>query len=288
MAIACVYCGGAHPTAGEVRQCWERSQHDGQHRSVEHLEQGEARPVQAARVTGVGIAGAAYRLGRGPHLLGRNVVVALGSEPPSDWDGCERIRIDSGAVGEPLPAVERLRAAAFERRGVVIELIDDTAPPAVERRPAHELGPRFAFDGDELHHLVWSNSVDGRDPHELKWWLVDRAVALGAAFGGAADVVLPDGTAVWLDGGPARFTDPVDGCPVLHGVAVEHGSLAPPCPTHRAPIDMSADLAPTSSRPSCTPAARPGSSPRPAPARPACSPSGPATCSTAGGCRRAP
>ncbi len=173
-------------------------------------------------------------------MLGRNVVVAGGSEPPSDWDGCERIRIDADAVREPLPTVERLRAAAFERRGVVIELIDDTAPPAVERRPVHELGARFAFDGDELHHLVWSNSVDGRDPDGLKWWLVDRAVALGAAFGGAADVVLPDGTAVWLDGGPVRFTDPVDGCPVLHGVAVEHGSLAPPV-SNVSGADLAAD-----------------------------------------------
>ncbi len=102
------------------------------------------------------------------------------------------------------------------------------------------MGARFAFDGDELHHLAWSNSIDGRDPDGPKWWLVDRAVALGAAFGGAADVVLPDGTAAWLDGGPVRFTDPVEGVPVLHAVAVEHGSLAPPV-SNVSGADLAAD-----------------------------------------------
>ena len=112
----------------------------------------------------------AHGIGRGPHQLGRNVVVADGGDEPV---GLDRLRTDPRSTrtssAEPLPTVERLRAAAFERRGVVIELVDDTAPPAVERRPIHELGARFAFDGDELHHLTWSNSIDGRDPAAPSW-----------------------------------------------------------------------------------------------------------------------
>jgi DNA helicase-2/ATP-dependent DNA helicase PcrA len=67
------------------------------------------------------------------------------------------------------------------------------------------------------------------------------AAALGAAPSshGAGDVRLPDGTVVWLDGGPARFTPPVDGVPVLHRVQIEHGSLQPPRGNH-----TTAELAP--------------------------------------------
>jgi DNA helicase-2/ATP-dependent DNA helicase PcrA len=220
MAIACVYCDGAHATAGEVKACWTRSQAGG-----------DRRP-SPERVVAEGIR-------RGPHPLGRNVVVGEGQDAPDDWTTCERIRIDTASVGDPLTTVERLRAAAVDRRGVVVELADDTVSAAVERRPAHELGARFAFDGDELNHLVWSNSVDVRDPAVPRWWLVDRAVALGAALGGDGDVVLTDGSAAWLDGGPVRFTEPIDGVPVLPSVSVEHGSLTPALSNF-----SSADLAP--------------------------------------------
>ena len=43
----------------------------------------------------------------------------------------------------------------------------------------------------------------------------------------AGDVVLADGTAVWLDGGPIRFDAPIDGVPVVHRIALEHRSLVP-------------------------------------------------------------
>ena len=237
MAIACVYCGGAHPTASEVRQCWERSQDP---RLLPGRErEGGGERVERDHVSADRIDRAHQRLRRGPHLLGRHVVVADGIDAPSEWSGCERVRIDAKALREPLPTVEQLRAAAKERRGVVIELVDHTGPPAAERRPVYELGARFAFDGEELHHLVWSNTVDSRDSAAPRWWLVDRAIALGAAAGVAADILLPDGTEAWLDGGPARFTEPIEGCPVLHAVAVEHGSLAPPLSNLSA-----ADLAP--------------------------------------------
>ena len=61
--------------------------------------------------------------------------------------------------------------------------------------------------------------------------------------------MLPDGTPAWLDGGPPRFTQPIAGVPVLHRVAIEHGSLRPPSPARRiadlGPEQLAAVLHPT-------------------------------------------
>ena len=75
----------------------------------------------------------------------------------------------------------------------------------------------------------------------LRWAVLDAAIALGAgvATDGEGDVVLPDGRRAWLDGGPVRFTAPIDGVAVLHRVAIEHGSLVP-----FGGNDTTADLAP--------------------------------------------
>ncbi len=105
----------------------------------------------------------------------------------------------------------------------------------------YELGPTFAFDLEELHHLVWSNSVDHRDPDRPSGSPLDRQSrpVQRRSTDGAGDVRLPDGTVAWLDGGPVRHTDPIDDVPVIHAIAVEHGSLRPPGANHSA-----ADLAP--------------------------------------------
>ena len=56
--------------------------------------------------------GAAYGLGRGPHVLGRNVVVAGGCDPPSDWDG---LRTDPDRRGRRARAPADRRASANRR-----------------------------------------------------------------------------------------------------------------------------------------------------------------------------
>ena len=97
------------------------------------------------------------------------------------------------------------------------------------------------------------------------------------------DVVLPDGRRAWLDGGPIRHLDPIDGVAVLHAVQLEHRSARHArAERHR----RRARTRPDSPR-SRTPAARPASSPRPVRARPGCSPSAPGTCSSSGRCRPA-
>ena len=164
---------------------------------------------------------------RGPAALGRNLLVRPGAPALPEWGDAQRVL--ASATPE---FVQRLRELARERHGVVIEVPDDVSPEALQgdvaTDPPHELGPRFSLLRDDLRHLLVSNSVDARDG--TSWPLFDAAVALGAApaTGDGGDIVLPDGTRVWIDGGPFRFTPPIDGTHVLHRVLVEHGSLVPP------------------------------------------------------------
>ena len=101
------------------------------------------------------------------------------------------------------------------------------------------MGVEHEFLLDELHHLVWANSIDARDPERPRWSLVDQAVAAGASVDGPADVTDATGRPIWLDGGPSRHQEPVDGVDVVGRVSIEHGSL-------RASLgnDSVADLAP--------------------------------------------
>jgi len=154
-------------------------------------------------------------------------VVLPGQPSPAEWASSPRVVATLSAE-----CVAELRAAALQRQGVVIEVAEAVSPEVlvagVAADPPHELGPRFTLLHDDLRHLIITNSVDLRATPV--WPLLDAAVALGASpfTDGHGDVVMPDGTRAWLDGGPFRFTSPIDGVPVLHRVVVEHGSLTPP------------------------------------------------------------
>ena len=296
-SISCVYCGGAHPTADEVRACWQRNEAAGGTGSASGAgaaalpfddvpppdiefdpSWGEPEPTPmptrrvaaptsgsatrgGARATGsagraAGAAGPVARAAapfvaapvrRGPRELGRHVVVRVGQAVPPEWTDAPRVvvsAIDADSVGGDA-VLSELRGYAAGRQGCVIELavepglLDRAAAETTEAAP-HELGPRFTFAGAELAHLVRANAVDltGDEP---RWEAYSQAIALGASAvaDGRGDVALPDGTRVWLDGGPVRITPPVDGLAVVHRVTVEHGSLATPRGNETA-----ADLAP--------------------------------------------
>jgi DNA helicase-2/ATP-dependent DNA helicase PcrA len=226
-----VYCGGAHERPADIKRCWAEQQgvvQQSDQRPVsvsdsESASEAESESASAARPVGVAVR-------RGPVELGRNVVVGPGAEAPAAWSGAERVVVDAAVLAAPGATVEALRAASIASTGVVIELAAplDDLPDAVDERLPHEVGVAHRFVVDELRDLVWSNSVDVRDPAMPRWKLVDWTVALGAVVADDAvgDVVLPDGRAVWLDGGPIRHHDPIDGAPVLAAVQVEHGRLA--------------------------------------------------------------
>ena len=83
-------------------------------------------------------------------------------------------------------------------------------------RPVHELDPRFEFSRERLHFLVWANSYDARSGDPI-WWHGRKAARSFADQGvtetGPADIQLPDGTALYVDGGP--FAPPL--CPGAPG-----------------------------------------------------------------------
>jgi DNA helicase-2/ATP-dependent DNA helicase PcrA len=241
VSISCVYCGGSHDRPAEVKQCW--------------AERGADQPPAApGGPTGGDLEQSGPPIGppdtrrqeasvdvaplRGPTVLGRNVIVRPGDPAPSGWSDAPRIAVT--ATEESLTA---LRHAALAGESTILEVgVDlDALPDPVDERDPYEVGVRHRFDLDELRHLVVGNSIDLRDPARPRWPLVDAAVALGATVGDGRryDVMLPDGAPAWLDGGPVRHRDPVDGVPILHAVAIEHGGLRP-----AGPNTTEADLAP--------------------------------------------
>ena len=250
--IPCVYCGTRHPRAIDVRRCWERSA------VLQRAQSGSAsldrlapparsasldrpaaldrpvsldRPAPAARAPVTGATPAAVA------LLGRSVIVAPGQAVPAGWERCER---STGSLDE-------LEQAWRDRTPLVIELDDQDAERGedgdgeageeaeerrgqardeVERRPVWSLAPSFAFAGERRAHATFANAIDARGGR-LRWRLADEAVRLGAAAGGPADVVLPDGTPALCDGGPLEWRDRVGTAAVLPRLSVLAGSLVP-------------------------------------------------------------
>ena len=154
-----------------------------------------------------------------PSALGRGAVVRPGAPAPAGWEDAPRVRVD----GED--AIEPLHRAWAARRPVVVELGVDAGElkhPETDRRPPYELGPGFEFRRERLHFLVWANTYDCRSGERL-WWHGVRAGRLGAGVGGPADVVLPDGTPAWCDGGP-RQPLPVPEA-VVHRDSIDAGRL---------------------------------------------------------------
>ena len=228
---------------------------------------------------------AARRLGRGPHQLGRNVVVAGGSDAPAEWSGCERIRIDATVVRRTLGdrrASARRRLRAARRR--------DRARRRHRRRPPSSAGRSTSWVRDSRSTATSCTISCGRTPSTGAIPTAPQLVARRSGGGARRRVrwrrrhraPRRHGRLARRWAGPLHRSDRRrPGAPrrrrrarIARAAAVERvGRRSSP---------------PTSSPPSCTPVAPPASSPRPDPARRACSPSEPATCSSAGGCRRAP
>ncbi|HEV7720454.1 MAG TPA: hypothetical protein VGO60_04190, partial [Iamia sp.] len=172
--------------------------------------------------------------GPGPGPLGRSVVVETGQPVPSGWAGAPVVVVDESALAAPAAVVAELHAAWAERRPVVIELGVDPArfrePVSVPGSP-WELGVDVDCPLDRLHFLVWAASWDARKDEPVWWWGVKAArLAEGARVTpeGPADLVLADGTPLWVDGGPRQPFDPsvVEGHGVVHRESVEVGRLA--------------------------------------------------------------
>jgi len=202
----------------------------------------------------------------GPPGLGRGVIVNVGEPVPGAWAGAPVVTVDRVALdaldaspGERSDVVDALHGYWAARRPVVVALGVD---PAEFRTPRSAWSDRFRDDPsaltpevdlthDRLHFLVWANTYDARGGGEPIWWWGRKALKAGAtaldptldqaAGGDAGDVVLPDGTPVWIDGGP-RGDDVgalAGGEVVVPSEAVEAGHVRPVPP----PVAPTAELA---------------------------------------------
>lgn len=179
----------------------------------------------------------------GPLALGRSVIVGSGQAAPAPWSGRPRVVVDDSVLSDPAQVVERLHDAWAGREPVVIEAATD---PGRYRRPVRyqgqlwELGPGHQDWHGRLHFLVWANAYDAQRGEPV-WWWGRKAARLGATVGGEADIVLPDGTPAWVDGGPrSPLPVPIEGAAVVHSESVDLGALS----TQPAPADPTAELAP--------------------------------------------
>jgi len=166
----------------------------------------------------------------GPEELGRGAVVLPGASPPPPFRDSPRVVVDDAVLASPAAtaaAAALLHGSWDGRRRVVVELgapVEVLRAPEVERRPPYELDPAFTFERERLQFLVWANTYDARKAGEPVWWHGVRASRIGAALGGPADVVLPDGTPAWCDGGPRRPL-PITDAAVIHRDSVDAGLL---------------------------------------------------------------
>ncbi|MEA3214822.1 MAG: ATP-dependent helicase UvrD/PcrA [Acidimicrobiia bacterium] len=199
-------------------------------------------------------------------------MIKSGSEVPAQWSAALRVTLDSPTLAEPAALVQRLWPYWHARKRVVFELHDDvldvldpdqpldataapdataqldaTAPPDATAAPdatardvvPWQLDPALLIYEDLLHHLVWANSVDGRDPGRPRWRLAEVALGHGApsAAAGEGDVLVGKGTPAWCDGGPIG---PL-AAEVVHRVALERGIVELMGKACEPPAELAAD-----------------------------------------------
>ena len=107
-----------------------------------------------------------------------------------------------------------------------------------------ELGVDLDLPCDRLHFLVWANTWDARGDEPVWWWGVKAARLVDGATAtpeGPGDVVLADGTPLWVDGGPREPLARADleDLGLVHRESVEAGRLA----VAPEPVAVTAELA---------------------------------------------
>src|ERR1700722_17424870 len=167
----------------------------------------------------------------GPPELGRGVVVLPGEAPPDPWKAQPRIRIADETLADPVGALEILHQAWFGRQPVVVELAVDPRSlrqAQVCHQAVYDLSPRFEFSRERLLFLVWANNYDARAGDPV-WWhgrkAARRFANKGVHEGGRADVMLADGPAMFVDGGPPQPPVLRSAIGVVHRWNAEAGRL---------------------------------------------------------------
>lgn len=161
------------------------------------------------------------------------MVVVAGTELPPAFAEVPRVRVDDDVLTTPQAVVAVLRDRWLRRRRTVVELAVDPQElrrPESLATPPHALPTDHRFLRDDLRFLVWANSYDLRSG-EPRWWHGILAQRRGGAppAGTLGDVLLPDGRAAWVDGGPrGPLADPLPpsmDLPMVHRESVALGRL---------------------------------------------------------------
>jgi len=182
----------------------------------------------------------------GPDALGRSVLIELGSSTPTPWSECPHVVINEQSISEPRTLVV-VRNAYLNRNRLVLELPKGMGRPkyGVNDDNVWVIPANFDFVSEVIWRLSTMNSVDARNLEEPTFPLVERAIQLGAQpiNDTTAEIVLPDGTPAWCDGGPLFLWDKDDarlfGRSVIPRMTIRQGALTPICNQ-----SVTADLAP--------------------------------------------
>jgi DNA helicase-2/ATP-dependent DNA helicase PcrA len=173
------------------------------------------------------------------------VVVGPAAPAPPAWADADRILIATSLLTDPerlLQTVNDAQRRYVRRTPTVFELDCDPGELAGEEAtedPPYELGGRFTFLRERLVKAIWHNSYDARADPLVWWWGHKAAARLEVAIGGPADVVRPDGTPVWIDGGPRQPLD-LD-LAVIHHETVEMGRDSQVPPSTAPSLDLAPD-----------------------------------------------
>ncbi len=193
--IQCGNCGDFHASVSEVRRC-----------------HGSRLPPNVPAISGAG---------SGPDWLGRSLLVRPGQPIPEPWQESPVIAVDTTA---PIDAstVDELHLAWADRLRVVVELTGELpAPTVISGLDVWQLDPSMELVADRVNFLLTANTIDQRSA-ESTWSTLSSAVSLGTDVGpDGADVLLSDGGAAWLDGGPIGTAEVVDGATVIHITQLE-------------------------------------------------------------------
>ncbi len=173
----------------------------------------------------------------GPVLLGRGVVVGPDAPTPDGYRDATRVVIDDRVLAHPRAVAAVLHHHWLHRHRIVIELAVDNADaraPEVIDLPPYRLSPDIDLDRERLHALTWTNTYDLRSGQPV-WWhgvLATRRTDATTPVDARGDIVLPDGRAAWVDGGPrgplaTELTDDHD-LPIVHRESIGLGRLTLP------------------------------------------------------------
>ncbi len=142
----------------------------------------------------------------GPAALGRGIVIGPGVDVPPSFLGVRRVVIDDDVLAHPQAVAAVLHDHWLHRRPIVVELAADNdaaRTPEVVDLPPYALPPDTGLHRERLHALTWANTYDLRRGAPI-WWHGELAVRHTPASRSdhLGDIVLPDGSPAWVDGGP--------------------------------------------------------------------------------------